>query len=138
MTRPLYGDGRRYAELPPAYTLPEFVREVVYERARLAAVDPNGEAEAGHPLTEARARSLMLWAKEKPPQPTIRIRGRQAAHDRSLLDRLGADPERDRGMLRCPAHEDRAKSLSWRWTGDKPLLHCFAGCTFAEIVAAVS
>lgn len=41
-------------------------------------------------------------------------------------------------MARCPAHEDKRPSLSIRETGDgKVLLHCWAGCTVHEIVAAV-
>ena len=39
---------------------------------------------------------------------------------------------------RCPAHSDRHNSLSVAQGRDgKVLLHCFAGCKFAEIVAAL-
>lgn len=38
----------------------------------------------------------------------------------------------------CPAHEDKTPSLSVRETSDGAvLLHCFAGCTAAEIIAAL-
>ena len=38
----------------------------------------------------------------------------------------------------CPAHDDREQSLSISNTeGGKVLLHCFAGCSFAEILAAL-
>jgi len=40
-------------------------------------------------------------------------------------------------VARCPAHDDREPSLSVADEGGKVLLHCFAGCTFAEIVAAL-
>jgi hypothetical protein len=40
-------------------------------------------------------------------------------------------------MVRCPAHEDRSASLSWRFANGKALLHCFAGCTFDEIRGAL-
>lgn len=38
----------------------------------------------------------------------------------------------------CPAHDDGGPSLSVRETSEGAvLLHCFAGCTVAEIVAAI-
>lgn len=37
----------------------------------------------------------------------------------------------------CPAHEDKSPSLSVRELDDKVLVHCFAGCSVHEIVAAV-
>ncbi len=41
-------------------------------------------------------------------------------------------------LVRCPAHEDRSPSLSLSDGRDgRVLLHCFAGCTFASIVAAL-
>lgn len=53
-----------------------------------------------------------------------------------LSDALGL-PWEGHGMAYCPAHEDRSKSLSWRWSNGKLLLHCFAGCTFEQIRASV-
>lgn len=45
---------------------------------------------------------------------------------------------RDRGIARCPAHDDKGPSLSYRELDDgRVLLHCFAGCDVHEIVAAV-
>lgn len=39
----------------------------------------------------------------------------------------------------CPAHDDKGPSLSVRETPEGAvLLHCFAGCEVAEIVAAIS
>lgn len=42
-----------------------------------------------------------------------------------------------RWLAKCPAHEDRRASLGIR-EGDegKTLVHCFAGCTVHEVVAA--
>jgi putative DNA primase/helicase len=38
---------------------------------------------------------------------------------------------------RCPAHDDKSPSLSIRDTGDRILIHCFAGCSPDDILAAV-
>jgi hypothetical protein len=44
----------------------------------------------------------------------------------------------DRWIARCPAHEDRAPSLSIReGENDNVLLHCFAGCSAAAVVEAI-
>jgi hypothetical protein len=65
-------------------------------------------------------------------QDTLRV----TLGDYAVADRLGL-PYEGRGMLRCPAHEDKVKSLSYRWLSDgKLLLHCFAGCTWEQIRAA--
>lgn len=37
----------------------------------------------------------------------------------------------------CPAHEDKSPSLAVKEQDGKVLLHCFAGCTAADIVGAV-
>lgn len=59
------------------------------------------------------------------------------------VDRLTNGLERVRrigpGRLvaRCPAHKDRTASLSIRELGDgRVLVHCFAGCAVADVVAA--
>jgi biotin operon repressor len=55
-----------------------------------------------------------------------------------LVDVLGLDRARSKGAIRCPAHEDKRASLSWKIADNgKLLLHCFAGCTFSEIRTAV-
>ena len=135
---------------PTAHELAEHVarfrREVPVERARLAATDPAGEAEAIAPLSEFRARQTLLAAAEA---RDVATRNRMSRHTvvrrdnlesgRDLLTRLGADPARARGVIRCPAHEDRHASLSWCHAADgRALLHCFSGCTFADILAAAS
>jgi hypothetical protein len=41
----------------------------------------------------------------------------------------------DRWIARCPAHDDRRPSLGIRQTDDgRLLIHCWAGCSAAEIV----
>jgi predicted protein tyrosine phosphatase len=45
---------------------------------------------------------------------------------------------KDRWVARCPAHEDRGPSLSIKALPDgRTLIHCFAGCGGADILAAV-
>lgn len=43
-----------------------------------------------------------------------------------------------RWLARCPAHDDGSPSLSVRETDDGTVLvHCFAGCSAADVLAAV-
>ena len=44
----------------------------------------------------------------------------------------------DRYVACCPAHEDRNPSLSITESETKLLVHCFAGCTQAEVIEALS
>jgi len=123
--------------LPPRRDLPDFTADVLYERARLAMLDPEGERDAVVPLSPVRARAILLHLAE--PEPVrVRVNGSGSTlNQRDILDRLGADPGKDHGMLKCPAHEDRAASLSWRFADGKALVRCFAGCSFDEIRAAL-
>lgn len=57
-----------------------------------------------------------------------------------LLDRLDGVKHTGEGrwLACCPGHGDRTPSLSIRETGDGTLLvHCFAGCRAADVVAAI-
>jgi len=57
-----------------------------------------------------------------------------------LLDRLDGVKRIgvDRWLARCPAHDDKHPSLSVReLDGGRLLLHDFAGCSVAEIVASM-
>lgn len=55
----------------------------------------------------------------------------------SRLDRV-KQPGPDRWQARCPAHDDKGPSLSIRELPDgRVLLHCFAGCSAGEVLAAV-
>lgn len=126
--------------------LSPFTVAVVIERALLAATDPDGEADAVAPLSPVRARQILLDAAAAKVGTATRHRALLPRHDlqglesgRDLLTRIGANPSRDRGMLRCPAHDDRRASLSWRLGADgRALLHDFGGCSFDEILAAAS
>ena len=70
-------------------------------------------------------------------QPIVRVL--------DALQRVGCDyrPAQARGhedcwSAQCPAHDDRDPSLSIREAGDGTvLLHCFAGCSTDEVVAAL-
>ena len=57
-----------------------------------------------------------------------------------LLSRLERVRRRtgDQWSARCPAHEDKTPSLSVRETAEGlVLLHCFGGCSAAEVLASV-
>ena len=58
----------------------------------------------------------------------------------SILDRLWGVRRSGRGFkARCPAHEDRIASLSVTPSDDgKILLYCHAGCSYSEILEALS
>lgn len=103
-----------------------FTRAVVHERARLAIEDPEGEQDAAHPLDEERAQEL-FYATE--PQAYT--------GPNSLANALGLDGSRPQGRIPCPAHGDHRKpTMSFRFTHDTLLVHCFAGCSFEEIKRA--
>lgn len=110
-----------------------FYREVPLERARLALADPQGEADAVAPISPEHARLVLLEHSLHPPKPA-RPDGDAG---RALLTRLGADLSRSRGRVQCPAHGSRSLSISWKYENGKALIHCFAGCTFDEIRAAL-
>jgi putative DNA primase/helicase len=54
---------------------------------------------------------------------------------REIVDNLGGVWRRNRGMCRCPAHDDRTPSLSVSLGRRAILFHCFAGCSNDEIIA---
>lgn len=89
----------------------------------------------------------MNTPKEKAASPW---RGQQAAYNNVLnpnhspidtvLSRLEGVRRTGRGtwLARCPAHQDKSPSLSVREADDcKVLIHCFAGCSAHEVVAAI-
>ena len=57
----------------------------------------------------------------------------------NVLARLGGTRRSGAGYVAlCPAHDDGKASLSIRAAGDGGvLLHCFAGCTYSNIMAAI-
>lgn len=57
----------------------------------------------------------------------------------TLLDRLDGVRQSGPGrwLARCPGHADKSPSLSIREADDRILVHCFAGCSAHDVVAAV-
>src|SRR5208337_4488641 len=59
-------------------------------------------------------------------------------HLAEVLPRLeGVRREHGCYIAKCPCHDDRRASLSIREEYGKLLLHCFAGCSFEAIIAAL-
>ena len=57
---------------------------------------------------------------------------------RYLAEALGANQVLNGWIAKCPAHDDEKPSLSISVKSDgSPLLHCFAGCEFRNIVVAL-
>lgn len=110
------------------------------ERLRLAIADPVGEWDAVARVDAETAVRALRRLTAPVARPLAREPVRERRDGRDLLLRLGADPSRGRGVVRCPAHEDRRPSLSWRLADDgrTALVRCFAGCSFAAIVEAVA
>jgi hypothetical protein len=118
---------------------------------RFPLLDPRNAERLGRRLGEmldaiepAPVATIEAVARRFPPVIRASIMVPRRTHDgvgrfddRALVMALGGDPERGHGVTRCPSHEDKVPSLSWRLTEDhRALLHCFAGCSFDEICAA--
>lgn len=72
----------------------------------------------------------MMRLKDNPPTPAYEWM-------QALLDHLGSEPKGARER-QCPSHIDRSPSLSINPTAKGEVyLHCFSGCTRAEILAAL-
>lgn len=56
---------------------------------------------------------------------------------RRLVERLGGRWSGNAGLCRCPVHDDRRPSLSVRIGRTSLLLHCFAGCSAADILRSL-
>lgn len=122
---------------------PAFTAAVVAERALVAWQDPVGEAQAVAPLGEFEAfRAIHDYVEKSRRREVLPagnlVQARRDFHNDRLLGVLGVPPGRSAAVVRCPAHEDVHPSLSVRIAGERVLLHCFGGCTFAEILAAVA
>jgi putative DNA primase/helicase len=56
---------------------------------------------------------------------------------RQIVERHSGTWRRGKGMCCCPAHDDRTPSLSVTLGNKAILFHCFAGCTNADVLAAL-
>lgn len=56
---------------------------------------------------------------------------------RKIVESLGGRWATTNGMCRCPAHDDRAPSLSVRLGDTSLLFHCFAGCESVDVLRAI-
>ncbi|GMQ82814.1 MAG: hypothetical protein BMS9Abin05_2277 [Rhodothermia bacterium] len=57
----------------------------------------------------------------------------------AAIERVTGQAVAKNGSARCPAHDDQTASLSVsEGTDGRVLLHCFAGCSFEDIMAALS
>lgn len=56
---------------------------------------------------------------------------------RMIVESLDGTWCRNKGMCRCPAHDDRTPSLSVTLGRKAILFHCFAGCSNEEVIAAL-
>jgi hypothetical protein len=61
-----------------------------------------------------------------------------ARRAREIVQSLGGDWRRSKGMCRCPAHDDRTPSLSVTLGRHAILLHCFAGCPNKAVIEALA
>lgn len=52
------------------------------------------------------------------------------------LDKLKANGK-NKWTACCPAHNDKSPSLSIKDDGERILIHCFAGCSNEDVVAAI-
>jgi hypothetical protein len=56
---------------------------------------------------------------------------------RMIVESLNGTWRQNKGMCCCPAHDDRTPSLSVTLGRKAILLHCFAGCSNEEVIAAL-
>ena len=57
---------------------------------------------------------------------------------REIAEAFGGSWRGHKGMCRCPAHEDRTPSLAIGLGKHAILFHCFAGCSSADVMAALT
>src|SRR5690606_10114423 len=57
---------------------------------------------------------------------------------RRLCETRGGHWSGSKGMARCPAHDDRTPSLGVTLGRNAVLFHCFAGCSQADVLAALA
>jgi hypothetical protein len=142
--------GERLAKIPGLLEGVDFLAEAAY------CIAPPSLHRSGRPYRWRQGLALgespiapippvirQLIAFHRAPEPDSRPRHREPRGGGRLtveevLSRLQGVRRSGRGwMARCPAHPDRTPSLSVAAEGDTLLLHCFRGCSFAEILGAL-
>src|SRR5690606_12751703 len=69
-----------------------------------------------------------------PSRPVLSLE----ATARQICETRGGHWSGSKGMARCPAHDDRTPSLGLTLGRSAILFHCFAGCSQAEVLAAMA
>ena len=69
---------------------------------------------------------------------TQHISTRDMSIAEEIVRALGGRWNRDSGMCRCPAHEDRNPSLSVEQHNGSVLVHCHAGCPQDAVLDALA
>ena len=69
--------------------------------------------------------------------PHAQVSDRLEKRAREIVAALEGSWSRNRGMCRCPAHDDRTPSLSVSLGSKAILFHCFAGCSNAAVLAGL-
>jgi hypothetical protein len=73
-------------------------------------------------------------------QPSPCLSGTAYERASAIVVRCGSDPNMERNgtfTVHCPAHNDTNPSFRISYSGEKVLLHCWAGCTAEAICAAI-
>jgi hypothetical protein len=108
--------------------IPPCVQHGVVERLPMSISQSGRTAQpANHPL----------GIPDGMPAPST-LAGSAYERAKAIVERCGGGRERHgQWQVTCPAHDDRDPSLSVGYTGDKVLLHCFAGCTVETVCSAI-
>ena len=99
----------------------------------------NRQSSTSNPREEASAQALSVARRQADVDPVVRLRlarrpgGSESLSARDLTLALHGRWTNGKGIARCPAHPDRAPSLSII-DGDRghPILYCFAGCDWRD------
>ena len=112
----------------------------LHQNERGDVSETDAHRQAGRGVEGRRHRSLDLAAERSRSARSVQPREDGLTMSLQILDRLrGVRKTGERKWTaQCPAHDDRSPSLSIRECDDgKVLIHCFTGCDYKAILAAV-